>query len=112
MVVAMATLLNFHKQSGFRPGDSTINELFSITNEIYNAFEHHHDTRAVFLNISKAFDKVWHDGLLLKLRSNGISGPLLNLPSKFLSERYQRTVLNGKCSYCGMITAGVSKGQC
>ena len=36
------------KQSGFRPGDSTINQLLSITHEIYDAFEHHHDTRAVF----------------------------------------------------------------
>ena len=55
------------KQPGFRPGGSAINQLFSITHEIYNAFEYHHDTRAVFLNISKAFDKVWHDGLLLSL---------------------------------------------
>ena len=86
------------KQSGFRPCESTINQVLSTTHEIYNAFEHHHDTRAVFLDILKAFEKVWNDGLLLKLRSNGISGPLLNLLSEFLSERYQRTVLNGKSS--------------
>ena len=55
------------KQPGFRRGDSTINQLLSITHDIYNAFEHHHDTRAVFLDISKAFEKVWHEGLLLKL---------------------------------------------
>ena len=58
------------KQSGFRPGDTNFNQLLSITHEIDNAFEHHHDTHAVFLDILKAFDKVWHDGLLLKLRSN------------------------------------------
>ena len=69
------------KQSGFRPGDSAINQLLSVTHDIYNAFEHHHDTRAVFLDISKAFHKVWHEGLLLKLKSNGISGHLLNLLS-------------------------------
>ena len=71
--------------------------LLSITHDICNAFEHH-DTRAVFLDISKAFDKVWHEGLLLKLKSNSISGHLLNLFSDFLNERYHRTVLNGKSS--------------
>ena len=45
-------------QSGFRPGDSTINQLISITHEIYVSFENHAETRAVFLDISKAFDKV------------------------------------------------------
>ena len=98
------------KQSGFRPDDSTINPLLSITHEIYNAFEHH-DTRAVFLDISKAFDKVWHDGLLFKLRSNGISGLLLNLLLEFLSERYQRTVLNSKSSDWRMIMAGIPQGS-
>ena len=99
------------KQSGFRPGDSTINQLLSITHEIYDTFEHHNDTRAVFLDISKAFDRVWHDGLLLNLRSNGISGPLINLLSEFLSERYQRTVLNCKSSDWRMVMAGVPQGS-
>ena len=91
--------------------DSTINQLLSITHDIYNAFEHHHDTLAVFLDISKAFDKVWHEGLLLKLKSNGISGHLLNLFSDFLDERYQRTVLNGKSSDWKQIIAGVPQGS-
>ena len=47
-------------QSGFRPGDSTINQLLVITTEIYNAFETLDETCAVFLDISKAFDKVRH----------------------------------------------------
>ena len=48
-------------QSGFRPGDSTINQLLSITHKIYSAFEElpSRETRAIFLDISKAFDKVW-----------------------------------------------------
>ena len=51
-------------QSGFRLGDSTINQLLYITHKIYSAFEDYpsRETRAVFLDISKAFDKVWHEG--------------------------------------------------
>ena len=56
-------------QSRFRPGDSTINQLLSIIHKIYSAFDEFpsRETRAVFLDISKAFDKVWHDGVLFKL---------------------------------------------
>ena len=63
------------------------------------------------MDISKAFDKVWHEGLLLKLKSNGISGHLLNLFSDFLDERYQRTVLNGTSFDWKRITAGFSQGS-
>ena len=52
------------------------------------------ETRVVFLDISKVFDKVWHKGLLFKLESMGIFGDLLNLMESFLSERFQR----GLCS--------------
>ena len=63
-------------QSGFRPGDSTTNQLLFLADEIHQAFEDAKslEVRAVFLNISKAFDKVWHNGLIFKLKQNGISG--------------------------------------
>ena len=55
-------------QSGFRPGDSTINQLLSITHKIYSGFDQtpNKETRAIFLDLSKAFDRVWHQGLLYK----------------------------------------------
>ena len=61
-------------QSGFKPGDSCINQLLSITHEIYKSFDDGLEVRSVFLDISKAFDKVWHNGVIFKLEQNGISG--------------------------------------
>ena len=85
-------------QSGFKPGDSCVNQLVSIANEIYKSFDEGHEVRGVFLDISKAFDKVWHDGIIFKLTQNEISGNLLKLLRNFLSERRQRVVLNGQAS--------------
>ena len=56
------------------------------------------DTRGVFLDISKAFDKVWHGGLLQKLRSYGVEGKLYDLLRNYLGDRQQRVVLNGQSS--------------
>ena len=69
----------------FNPGDSCINQLLSITHEIHQSFDYGFDVRSVFLNISKAFDKVWHDGLIFKLKQNDISGNILNV-IKFLKK--------------------------
>ena len=66
-------------QSGFKPGDSCINQLLSISHEIYSSFDEGLEVRSVFLDISKAFDKVWHDGIIFKLIQNGISGNLLKV---------------------------------
>ena len=57
-------------QSGFKPGDSCINQLLSITHNIYKSFDNGYEVRGVFLDISKAFDKVWHDDLIFKLQEN------------------------------------------
>ena len=80
--------------SGFKRDDSCINQLLFITHERYKYFEVVLAVRNVFLDISKAFDKVWHDGIIYKLTQNGISGNLLNLLEDFLKERKQRVVLN------------------
>ena len=98
-------------QSDFRPGDSCINQLLSIIHEIYQSFDDNLEVRAVFLDISKAFDKVWHKGLIFKLKQNGISDKILNIITYFLSFRKQRVVLNGKASPWVSIEAGVPQGS-
>ena len=65
-------------QSGFRTCDSCINELLSVTHDIYHSFDDGFKTRAIFLAISKAFGKVYHEGLIYKLRLYGFSGDLLS----------------------------------
>ena len=52
------------KLSGFQPGDSCINQLLSITHDIYKSLDHGFEVEGVFLDISKAIDKVWHAGLI------------------------------------------------
>ena len=98
------------KQSGFRPGDSCINQLLSITLDIFTSLE----VRGVFLDVSKAFDKVWHDGLIYliyKLKQNGIKDKLLCLLIDFLKNRQQRVVLNGQFSSWTKVNAGVPQGS-
>ena len=93
-------------QSGFKPGDSCINQLLSITHEIYHSMDEVYEIRGVFLDISKAFDKVWHEGLVFKLKQNGISGNLLNIFEDFLRNRKQRVVFNGQTSNWEKIHTG------
>ena len=100
-------------QFGFRPGDSCIYKLLPITHDTFLGFDSNpsSETRGVFLDISKAFDRVWHDVLLSKLKQNGDSGNLLKLIKCFLSDRVQRVTLNRKTFNWEYIRAGVPQGS-
>ena len=93
----------------FRPGDSCINQLLSISHEILSAFDVGLEVRGLFLDISKAFEKVWHVGLIYKLRQNVLCGDLINILNYFLTNRKQREVLNGQRSSWVNIRTGVSQ---
>ena len=101
------------KQSGFRPGDSVTNQLLAIVNEIHTAFNDKNcqEVRSVYLDMSKAFDKVWHEGLIFKLKQNGVEGKLLALFQNYLSNRKQRVVINGSESKWEDIKSGVPQGS-
>ena len=71
-------------QYGFRSSRSTADLLTVVSDRIARAFNRSEATRAVVLDISKAFDRVWHAGLLHKLKSYGISGQIFGLISSFL----------------------------
>ena len=81
--------------------------LLPITHEIYKWFDDGLDVRGVFLDISKAFNKVWHKGLLCKLKENCISGNLLDTYTDFLNSREKRVALNGQFSSSNSIEAVV-----
>ena len=70
-----------------------------------------YEIRSVFLDISKAFDKVWGKGLVFKLKQNGISGSFLNSLEDFPINRKQRAVLNGQTSNWENIHVGVPQGS-
>ena len=69
----------YDNQSGYKRGDSTIKQLLAITHDIHQAFDDKHEIKAVFFDISKAFDLVWHQGLVYKLKRIGIEGDMINI---------------------------------
>ena len=98
-------------QYGFRSSRSTADLLTVVSDRIARAFNGSGATRAVSLDISKAFDRVWHAGLLHKLTSYGISGQIFGLISSFLSNRWLRVVLDGKSSQEYPVNAGAPQGS-
>ena len=98
-------------QSSLKPGNSCINQLIAMTHDIFKVFDDGLEVRGVFLVISKALDKVWHEGLIYKLRRNGRCSNLLQLLLNFVDSRKQRVLLNDEFSSWGFINAKVSLGS-
>jgi hypothetical protein len=71
-----------------------INQLLYITNKFGKALDDGKEVRVVFCDVSKTFDRVWHKGLLTKLKSIGIQGPLLSWIENYLLDRKQMVVIN------------------
>ena len=90
---------------------STADILTVVYDKIARAFNRSGGTRAVALDISKAFDRVWHAGLLHKLKPYGISGQIFGLISSFLNNRQLQVVLEGKSSQEYPVNAGVPQGS-
>ena len=94
----------------FRSSRSIADLLTVVSDRISRTFNRFRATRAVALDIFKAFDRVWHAGLLHKLKSYGISGQIFDLISCFHSDRRLQVVLDGKSSKEYPVNAGVPQG--
>ena len=90
---------------------STADLLTVVSDRTARAFNRSGATRAVALDISKAFDRVWHAGLNHKLKSYGISGQIFGIISSFLSNSWLRVVLDRKSSQEYPVNAGVPQGS-
>ena len=97
----------------YTDGNSCIGQLLSMVHEIHSAFDENPtvDARVVFLDTSKAFDKVWHDGIIFTLQAYGVEDDLLSLLKKYLENREQRVVLNCQTSEWRKIKSAVSQGS-
>ena len=98
-------------QSGFQPGMSTVTQLIEVYHKFCEAVDKGKEIRVVFLDIQKAFDKVWHRGLIHKLNKCGINGNLLSWFEDYLKDRKQRVLINGQSSSWRNLNAGVPQGS-
>ena len=115
---SMMRFLNENKflsnaQSGFRPPDSCECQVLLIVHDIYKSFDCNPpwEVREIFLDISKAFDRVCHDRLLYKIKSFGVFHTPLKLNEHFLSNRYRNLVLKGQSSSWAEVSAWVPQGS-
>lgn len=98
-------------QSGFIPGDSTVYHLLNLYHDLCSSLDQGITVQAIFFDISKAFDRVWHRGLIHKLEAIGLRGNLLTWFKDYLSNRKQAVVVKGEQSDYLDVSAGVPQGS-
>ena len=103
--------LIYQYQSGFLPGHSTVHHLIELIQHTCLALEKYEINCQIFCDISKAFDRVWHRGLLYKLKNYGINGNLLMCFEDYLNDRNQKILINGKSSSQKPVSADLPPGS-
>ena len=100
------------KQSGYRPGHSTHIQLLYLSHQLYSSLDENNNFTAIFLDISKYFDKIWHEALLEKCKIQyNISGKLLSWLSSYLNDRSQTVRIGSSVSPPQKISAGCPQGS-
>ena len=99
------------RQAAYLKGDSTVQQLLYIINLIKSSWTKGHITHGVFLDVSAAFDKCWHSGILEKLKQNKIEGKCLALFESYLRGRKQIVVVDGMKSDIKEVKAGIPQGS-
>ncbi len=107
----LSNRLLYKYQSGFQAGHSTVHQLVEMYDDVCTALDKREDYCMIFCDISKAFDRVWHAGLLLKLQSYGVTGQLLKWLESYISNRKQSVFVNGVLSNPRCLNAGVPQGS-
>ena len=98
------------EQHGFQVGKSCETQLIMTIDDFVNCLNDNSQIDCIFLDFSKAFDRVPHNRLCNKLSYYGIRGPLLLWIKHYLSNRQQKVIIDGTSSYPPNVTSGVPQG--
>ena len=98
-------------QAAYLKGDSTIQQLLFILHQIRQSWTNGKITQCVYLDVSAAFDKCWHSGILAKLNQNKVNDSCLSLFKSYLTNRKQIVVVDGVKSVIKDVNAGVPQGS-
>lgn len=100
-----------HNQSGFRKGRTTIDQIVRLQHDIRRGQQRKHYTIAVFLDFSKAFDMVWHEGLLHKISHIKVKGAMINFINSFLQDRKIKVQIDKETSEPYQLQNGTPQGS-
>ncbi|GFO13158.1 RNA-directed DNA polymerase from mobile element jockey-like [Plakobranchus ocellatus] len=98
-------------QSGFRRHRTTVDQLVRFTQSVINAWQAKSHTVAVFVDLEKAYDRVWRTGLEVRLQEHGITGRMYRWLKAFLTERFIRTRIKGSLSRTRPLADGLPQGS-